>query len=80
MRLHLESHHDPLPALLPRPVSLVREAVTLLAGPERIESGWWDGNDVRRDYFVAEDRQGARLWVFRERGGNGKWYLHGIFG
>ena len=26
---------------------------TLLAGPERIESGWWDGDDARRDYFVA---------------------------
>src|SRR6185369_8449676 len=25
----------------------------LLTGPERIESGWWDGGDLRRDYFVA---------------------------
>ncbi len=66
--------------LLPRPAPLARESVTLLAGPERIESGWWDGDDVRRDYFVAEDSRGSRLWIFRERDGEGRWYLHGIFG
>ncbi len=66
--------------LLPRPAPLARENVTLLAGPERIESGWWDGDDVRRDYFVAEDSRGSRLWIFRERDGEKRWYLHGIFG
>ena len=66
--------------LLPRPSPLERESVTLLAGPERIESGWWDGDDVRRDYFVALDSRGSRLWVFRERDGERRWYLHGIFG
>jgi protein ImuB len=49
-------------------------------GPERIESGWWDGHDVRRDYYVARDRAGARLWVFRERQDGGRWFLHGVFG
>jgi protein ImuB len=49
-------------------------------GPERIESGWWDGRDVRRDYYVARDRTGARLWVFRERQDGGRWFLHGVFG
>jgi protein ImuB len=52
----------------------------LLAGPERIESGWWDGRDVARDYFLARDGRGARLWVFRERRERGGWYLHGVFG
>jgi protein ImuB len=66
--------------LLPRPVPMEREGLTLLAGPERIESGWWDGDDVRRDYFVAEDPGGSRLWVFRTREGTRQWYLHGIFG
>jgi protein ImuB len=55
------------------------ENVTLVAGPERIETGWWDGEDVQRDYFVAEDRSGLRLWVFRERSGGRRWFLHGIF-
>jgi protein ImuB len=53
--------------------------LTLLAGPERIESGWWDGNDTRRDYFVAADAQGRRFWVFRERQGERGWFLQGIF-
>ncbi len=49
-------------------------------GPERIESGWWDGRDVRRDYYVARTTTGMRLWVFRERGAEGRWFLHGVFG
>ena len=36
-------------------------------GRECIESGWWDGQDISRDYFVARNRQGMRLWVFRNR-------------
>ena len=54
-------------------------ALTLLAGPERIESGWWDGADARRDYFVAIDGQGAWLWIFRDSGSQGGWFLHGLF-
>ncbi len=49
-------------------------------GPERIESGWWDGHDVRRDYYVARNPAGVRLWIFRERGTRGGWFLHGVFG
>jgi protein ImuB len=52
----------------------------LLAGPERIESGWWDGADVQRDYYIASDRHGARLWIYRECAGTKPWFLHGIFG
>ncbi len=52
----------------------------LETGPERIESGWWDGRDVRRDYYVARTQAGARLWVYRERGAAGRWFLHGMFG
>ena len=55
--------------------------LTLLAGPERIESGWWDGRDAARDYFVARAPTESLLWVYRERGlAQGHWYLHGIFG
>lgn len=52
----------------------------LVTGPERIESGWWDGHDVRRDYYVAQSRAGVRLWIFRERPPGQGWFLHGIFG
>ncbi len=73
--------------LLERPQALQeRESVPcrdgplkLLAGPERIESGWWDGADVARDYFIARSADAALLWVYRERSPAGAWYLHGIF-
>jgi len=55
--------------------------LSLLAGPERIESGWWDERLVLRDYFIAEDTSHRLLWVFRERlQASGTWYLHGRFG
>ncbi len=49
-------------------------------GPERIESGWWDGADTARDYYVAETSAGARLWIYRDRRPPAGWYLQGIFG
>jgi len=52
----------------------------LVTGPERIETGWWDGHDVRRDYYVALTRAGVRLWIFRERPPGQGWFLHGVFG
>jgi protein ImuB len=55
-------------------------ALELEEGPERIESGWWDGRDVQRDYYVARTQAGTRLWVFRERAAEGRWFLHGVFG
>ncbi len=53
-------------------------------GPERIESGWWDGNDVRRDYFVAERPSGERIWIYRDGRdgfgeGDGEWFVQGFF-
>jgi protein ImuB len=54
--------------------------LVLERGPERIESGWWDGRGVARDYYVARQCGGARqlLWVFQERQSK-RWYLHGVF-
>lgn len=54
-------------------------ALHLELGPERIETGWWDGDDVRRDYYVARNRRGARLWVYQDLRRAVDWYLHGIF-
>ncbi len=62
--------------LLPAPRAVAIADYTLLAGPERIESGWWDGADIRRDYYLARDRAGRRCWLFRDRRG---WFLHGFF-
>ena len=67
--------------LLPEPRHLPSiNDLVLLAGPERIESGWWDGDDVRRDYFVARTRNAALWWIFRRLDPPGGWYVHGYFG
>ena len=47
-------------------------------GPERIETGWWRGPWVRRDYFRVEMTSGERYWIFRS-GRLGHWFLHGEF-
>ncbi len=84
---------------LPRPLWLLRTPVpisernnrpywgsplNLLAGPERIETGWWDGALVQRDYFIAEDDANVLYWIYRERLGStdpGKgWFMQGRFG
>jgi protein ImuB len=52
----------------------------LLEGPERIESGWWDGADVQRDYYTAQTTAGARVWIYRDCAGARAWFLHGNFG
>ena len=49
------------------------------AGPERIEAGWWDGHEVRRDYYVAANPRGEAFWIYREHRDPGAWYLHGVF-
>jgi len=74
--------------LLPAPEALIEReglprhggALRLLAGPERVETGWWDGGDVSRDYYVALDVHGVRLWIFRERTPPHRWFLQGVFG
>ncbi|MEM7082702.1 MAG: DNA polymerase Y family protein [Pseudomonadota bacterium] len=41
--------------------------LTFIEGPERIESGWWDGRDAARDYYVVVNTNGLTLWVYRMR-------------
>ncbi|MBK6674529.1 MAG: DNA polymerase Y family protein [Proteobacteria bacterium] len=53
--------------------------LALVSGPERIESGWWDGADVARDYYVATTADGARWWIYRECAAPRRWFLHGCF-
>jgi len=73
--------------LLNRPHRLISQegrptyqgGLTLAAGPERIEAGWWDGEEVRRDYYVARNARGETFWIFREHRDPGQWYLHGVF-
>jgi len=65
--------------LLSKPKLLDIRHVQLQAETERIESGWWDGAPIRRDYKVAQDKHGRKLWVFRDLK-SGAWFLHGLFG
>jgi len=72
----------PAPQPLAAPDGLPRRRGTLRLSsePERIETGWWDGGEVARDYYTAVDSHGVRLWVFRERAAPHGWFLHGVFG
>lgn len=79
--------HRPL-WLLPIPLLLeVQEGwphyqgrLALLGERERIEAGWWDGQGVARDYFLGISPAGEPLWLFRERRGERRWFLQGLFG
>jgi protein ImuB len=72
----------PVPRLLSERDGLPRRRgpLRLLGEPERIETGWWDGGDIARDYYTATDLHGVRLWIFRERASPHRWFLHGVFG
>ena len=83
------AHARPRPAwLLDRPRALITRdeqpahhgPLTMLAGPERIQSGWWDNKPVDRDYFVARNPLGETCWIYRELDTAKRWYLHGVFG
>lgn len=72
--------------LLPcRPLWLMRKPQPLhtrpqawFAGPERISGGWWDGQRVQRDYYIAQLPSGQLAWVFRDA--DQGWHIHGWFG
>jgi len=52
--------------------------VTHTWGPERIETGWWRGRTIGRDYYRIETTTGRRFWLFR-RLRDGRWFLQGTF-
>jgi protein ImuB len=88
------------PWLLPQPLQLEvkREKpqyygpLRLLAGPQRLETGWWDDSaqgPASRDYFIARSDEAGLLWVYRERlaarsgdeseAAPVRWFLQGIY-
>ncbi|PTR07472.1 protein ImuB [Nitrosospira sp. Nsp5] len=75
----------PLQLKLQRYQPVYGSPLKLIAGPERIEAGWWDDAPIARDYFIAENALGQLLWIYCEHnpatGNNGNgWYLQGLFG
>jgi protein ImuB len=80
--------------LLPSPIPLTTRyqkpvyisPLTLIQGPERIETRWWTGQDIQRDYYIARNMQGMSLWIFRDiklsrelATPDSCWFLQGLF-
>lgn len=89
-----DADENPRPVFLldnPRPLRVVNGhpclggRLELLAGPERIDFGWWDQSSlskpIARDYYIARQGGGALFWIFNytHDPDNKGWYLHGIF-
>ena len=64
----------------------VTRRVVKVQGPERVAPEWWRllGGERPRDYYVVEDEQGRRYWLYREGlyGEPGeeqpRWFVHGL--
>ena len=66
----------------------LRHLVRHADGPERIAGEWWR-HDAEvaavRDYWIVEDHEGRRFWLFRQGDGVDpatgglSWFLHGFF-
>lgn len=58
-------------------------AIKKTDGPERIEREWWMDEGEHRDYYIVEDEQGERYWLFRsghyQPNQSHQWFLHGFF-
>ncbi len=92
----LVASHPPWILRQPIRLAVVRDRpiyqgpLVLLAGPERLEAGWWgkaedagDGDEdlTLRDYFIAESTLAGLLWIYRQRAADDlAWYLHGVYG
>ena len=74
-----EGARSPRPLWLLREPRLASESLVLGPDPERIENGWWEAGDVRRDYFIARDGRGTHYWVFRSRHDPRTLWIHGLF-
>lgn len=81
---------EPLPLALERGMGqhpVYQGRLTLLAGPHRVEAGWWDAHTgharFTRDYYLASSAHAGLLWVFKSQqatdDAGSPWYLHGFF-
>ncbi|MCZ8252434.1 MAG: DNA polymerase Y family protein [Hylemonella sp.] len=92
---HLRLHppwllREPLRLAVQGERPIYQGALTLLAGPERLEAGWWsllssaeaEGEELAlRDYYVAQSPHAGLLWVYRRRSaGEPAWFLQGAYG
>jgi protein ImuB len=64
----------------------VLHPVAAAEGPERIAPEWWrqKEGEPERDYYVVEDADGRRFWLYRaglygRDGAPPRWFLQGLF-
>lgn len=64
----------------------VLHAITGAQGPERIAAEWWRAapDAPTRDYYLVEDEDGRRFWLYREglyerETMTPRWFVHGLF-
>ncbi|MDP5344079.1 MAG: hypothetical protein NWR98_05775, partial [Litorivicinaceae bacterium] len=50
----------------------------LLCGPERLETGWWDGQPARRQYWITRTEDQRHAWVYQDAIDR-QWWLSGWF-
>lgn len=68
--------------LLKKPEAVSAELyqrLSITGSTERIETGWWEQEDVRRDYFLACNEHGTRYWAYKNRADSNTIFIHGIF-
>jgi protein ImuB len=60
--------------------------ITGAEGPERIAGEWWRHRmyEPTRDYYVVEDSEGQRFWLYREgiygrETADARWFVQGLF-
>lgn len=86
---------DPLKLETRQGKPLWRGPLRTVAGPHRLETGWWTSPDgaapqrALRDYYIAESPGAGLVWIFQERdrpkdseesaGESGHWFLHGLY-
>ena len=60
-----------------------RHRLRAAEGPERLECEWWLEDAPSRDYYLTEDEEGRRYWLYREQpldpAAPPRWFVHGFF-
>lgn len=82
---------EPLPLAVRGQQPVYQGPLRFIAGPHRIEGGWWDrsadadgqpqARNIQRDYWVVFSEHAGVLWIFQQRlaGERTGWFLHGVF-
>lgn len=69
----------PIPLLLREHRPFYGSPLKLIDGPERVEAGWWNDQIAARDYFIAQAGDASCYWIYLERSGDARWFLHGLY-